>query len=423
MVKLMKEIVLKQLKPNPLRNMRVDPIDPEAVERLKHSIEEDGFWGGVVCARWNGDLVIVAGHHRVEAAIAAGVKKARLFIAERADEEFLLRAYARENATQRGTSQGTSQTGAVAAALKVIAKALLDESEEGDKTAAKIFAAVDKRDGNSSFYKWRKALKSEAGLGYSAFLATSLKDVPGIHKVSVEEQLKNLKSSGNYKRIIAEAKRELAEEARLRAEEEAEEEERKQLEAEAEEAEEEAEEAEEEAEEQEITFDLEGVSRVFKEPRFVNAFRECAERNGIPVDTQANLAKKIISLSEKYTDKELTVKFVKDWLGKLYVDPKAVERELRKKAEDEAYRKSPQYQLDKLFRIFTEKVVALNSTGIQINNLLIENKNFKPSVDPDFRLAVKNVVGIVNRLAFEFNIKVDTSPPTKTKLLPPPKKG
>jgi len=53
------------------------------------------------------------------------------------------------------------------AALKVIAKALLDESEEGDNYVAKVFAAkaLDASQGGSQITKWRKALNSESEEG------------------------------------------------------------------------------------------------------------------------------------------------------------------------------------------------------------------------------------------------------------------
>ena len=112
---------LRDLKTNPFRDLIVDPIDPEAVAVLTDSIREDGFWGGVV-ARHNddGEIEIAAGHHRVKAAIAAGIKSADLFIGD-IDDAGMIRIYARENASQRGNGS-TAVAGTVASAIRFLAK-------------------------------------------------------------------------------------------------------------------------------------------------------------------------------------------------------------------------------------------------------------------------------------------------------------
>src|SRR6476620_2680674 len=94
---------LRTLKPNPFRNYVVDPIDPDHVTQLTESITQDGFWGGVVCRRTAEGIHIVAGHHRVAAALRAGIESADLVVKE-FDDASVIRIYARENATQRGDS-------------------------------------------------------------------------------------------------------------------------------------------------------------------------------------------------------------------------------------------------------------------------------------------------------------------------------
>ena len=114
---------LKDLKPNPIRDFTIDPIDDEASVNIEASINDHGFWGGVVCRRAaDGSIEIVGGHHRVKAAIAYGIKEADLYVGEMDDDEMVI-IYARENATQRGT-EGTAMAGAVAAAIKQIAKSI-----------------------------------------------------------------------------------------------------------------------------------------------------------------------------------------------------------------------------------------------------------------------------------------------------------
>ena len=71
------KIELKSLQDNPFRNFKVDPIDPEVVKSLKESIKDNpaGFWGGIVARRTkNNGIQLAFGHHRVKAAIAAGIQ-------------------------------------------------------------------------------------------------------------------------------------------------------------------------------------------------------------------------------------------------------------------------------------------------------------------------------------------------------------
>jgi hypothetical protein len=203
---------LRQLQPNPMRDMRVDPIDPDVVERLKASIEEDGFWGGVVCRNINGSIQIGAGHHRVAAALAAGITVADVFMADHLDDADMLRVYARENATQRGNT-GTAMAGSVAGALRLIAKAIftgnisriLEMSERGEQTIV----------GKAS---------TGNGEGIGEPLLTRFfhqQHIPGMGRYTVEQQLANLKASGLYAKIMTEVEEEIErerEEARRRAE-------------------------------------------------------------------------------------------------------------------------------------------------------------------------------------------------------------
>jgi hypothetical protein len=66
-------IDLRTLQPNLHRDLTIDPMDPDLLAPLKESIQEDGFGGGMACRRVKGPLQIAAGHHRVQAALAAGI--------------------------------------------------------------------------------------------------------------------------------------------------------------------------------------------------------------------------------------------------------------------------------------------------------------------------------------------------------------
>jgi ParB-like chromosome segregation protein Spo0J len=190
-------IDLRTLEPNPMRDFAVDPIDDERVKDLQQSIEDDGFWGGVVCRRLpDGRVQIGAGHHRVQAALAAGITVADVFVADDMDDTTMVRVYATENATQRGNT-GSAQAGTVASAVRMIAKAELTG------TIGSILPVVE--NGEETMLG---KLTSEEGIGWRAVLAL-LPHVRGLNQYSVTAQLANLKASGDYGRIIAEVREEI----------------------------------------------------------------------------------------------------------------------------------------------------------------------------------------------------------------------
>jgi hypothetical protein len=401
---------LRELRPNPLRDFTVDPMDDEAVERLKESIEEDGFWGGVVCRRApDGSLQIGCGHHRVQAALAAGIETADVYVAE-LDDAGMVRVYARENATQRGNT-GTAQAGSVAAAIRVIAKMVLTgTSGQLDGRSASTIAGQ---------------IASEKGIGREA-VADFLAGVPGINEKSVQQALSNLKASGDYARIIAvvrdeidrenrealealakaEAEQREAEERYRKAEEErkaaaarakAEREEaarkraeldRQKAEAEAKLAEKRRREAAEQmkqfdslrktrdvaekavavAESRPRTFDFEGVAKHLRNAHQIDVFRDVVTSEGIapylPVENQAELAGHLVDLVEqrrklaeaagnkqKASKVELTGAFIRENVATLVAEPKRFERELdqeskRKLLENDMAARAKQHQAD-----------------------------------------------------------------------------
>lgn len=372
---------LKDLKPNPLRDFTVDPVEQDRVDALAESIEEDGFWGGVVCRRGkNGDIEVGGGQHRVLGAIKAGVKEADLYVGNFTDAD-MVRVYARENALQRGNTS-TALAGSVAAAVRFLAKGLMTDDPE----TSKIFEVS-----RNGLAKVKTALASDEGLGEIAVLAILPKDAPGINLGSVRQQLAHLKNSRNYARIIAEVEAEIEEEHReamkelerqekeqRRLQREREEAERREAEARearkeaarrAREAKEEADrkrarEAEQQAKlneekarierelaekrrkemEEELkklggtkatvdkarkvaatadkrqrTFDYEGVSKVLKNPHQLDVFRKCVEGSGDePLVPVEEQAALAASLAEQAgSKKELTGVFIREKIDEL----------------------------------------------------------------------------------------------------------
>jgi len=95
----------RTLRPSPLRDFIIDPIDDGHVESLRVSIREFGFWGGVVCRRGDGGaLEICDGHHRIAAAVAEGLESVDVTIAS-LDDRGMIVAAARAQALQDGRKE------------------------------------------------------------------------------------------------------------------------------------------------------------------------------------------------------------------------------------------------------------------------------------------------------------------------------
>ena len=366
-------VVLKELQDNPFRNFKVDPINQEVVEGLKHSIKENpaGFWGGIVARRTKKNGIQLAfGHHRVRAAIAVGIREDDIKVSEISDAEMIL-MYAKENATQRGNS-GTAVAGTVASAIRFLLKGAFTGNLGG-------FPPRSKR----SLEVVNGQIGTERGLGWDIILEF-LGDVPGVNQNTVKQQLANLKASGDYDEIVETVKAEIEEENKealkdLKRQEEEQrkaaeaqaladkraaeaEERRKQAVKDAKAAKEEADKrraekeqadaelaakrAEKEAElaakraaeseekmkdfdalrktrdavnkaagvEREVTFDFEGVAKHFNNASHIDAFRQIATSEGtkpyLPVSGQAGVAKRLVALA-KANDEEVTSKFIR----------------------------------------------------------------------------------------------------------------
>lgn len=118
---------LSDIKPSSLREFGVDPINGQHVDKIRESIREFGFWGGMVCRQLpDGTIEIVDGHHRAEAAWAEGFDTIAVAIADLDDVQAIVTA-ARANATQAG-GRGAVRYGALAATVKRIRA----EAKDGD---------------------------------------------------------------------------------------------------------------------------------------------------------------------------------------------------------------------------------------------------------------------------------------------------
>ena len=92
-----KMILLSDIRDNPHRDKKRNPIDTDKVKSLVESIGTTGFWKGVYGRETEDGFVEIAfGHNRVEAARAAGLKEIPVEIEKLTDSDMLMRM-TREN--------------------------------------------------------------------------------------------------------------------------------------------------------------------------------------------------------------------------------------------------------------------------------------------------------------------------------------
>jgi hypothetical protein len=91
------KISLKDILPNPHRDLKFNPLNEAKVAELVNSITDTGFWDNVVVRKNKAAKYELAyGHHRVEAAKRAGLESAD-FIVKNLDDAKMLQIMAREN--------------------------------------------------------------------------------------------------------------------------------------------------------------------------------------------------------------------------------------------------------------------------------------------------------------------------------------
>lgn len=96
---------IKEIQPNPFRNMKRYPIRKDKVETLKESLRTTGFWDNVVARVVDGKPEIAYGHHRLIALKEefGGSRKVDLIIRD-LDDDAMIKIMARENMEEWGTS-------------------------------------------------------------------------------------------------------------------------------------------------------------------------------------------------------------------------------------------------------------------------------------------------------------------------------
>jgi ParB-like chromosome segregation protein Spo0J len=203
----MPDVALELIKPNPFRDFDLHPIDEAQVERLKASIDSDGFWSSVVARKVAGSYEIAFGHHRIEAARRLGWTHAPIEVRDLSDWD-MVRMLTSENATQRG-STAAAALDAVAALARVLAYNLLrwDEARSGRNLPQ----------WQGDYHRCRGNLEAGHGIGHDCIEACPPRGA--LTEYQIKAALGHLKDSGRMAAIVAEAQAKAG--AELRAEQEA----------------------------------------------------------------------------------------------------------------------------------------------------------------------------------------------------------
>jgi len=90
------KVSVRDLRPNPFREIGKYPIDKAKVESLKLSIKETSFWDNVLCRRKGGVFEIAYGHHRLQALKELKIKQVDIPCRKLTDAQ-MVRIMAEEN--------------------------------------------------------------------------------------------------------------------------------------------------------------------------------------------------------------------------------------------------------------------------------------------------------------------------------------
>jgi len=97
-----KSIPITELNPNHNRHLADYPWNESKVKALQHSIEDVGMWESIIAREIDGQYEMAFGHHRLEAAKRAGLKKVPVIVKALTDKQ-MLQYMGRENGEDYST--------------------------------------------------------------------------------------------------------------------------------------------------------------------------------------------------------------------------------------------------------------------------------------------------------------------------------
>src|ERR1022692_2695473 len=127
------KLKLKDILPNPYRDLIKNPLKKDKLEELEASINDTGFWDNVVVRKnADGKYECAYGHHRLAAAINAGITEAD-FIVKKLSNAMMLKIMDNENRETYGTDL-LSVMESVEAVVRALAAGQISHFEQADKT-------------------------------------------------------------------------------------------------------------------------------------------------------------------------------------------------------------------------------------------------------------------------------------------------
>lgn len=124
---------LKDIKPNPFRDLKRNPLIQGVIDELVSSINDTGFWDNVLVRKnAQGDYELAYGHTRVAAALEAGLTEAN-FIVRKLDDGMMLKVMDRENRKMYDNSV-PALLESVRAVVRALAEGLIPAFEINPKT-------------------------------------------------------------------------------------------------------------------------------------------------------------------------------------------------------------------------------------------------------------------------------------------------
>ena len=128
---------LKSIMPNPFRDLKTNPLIEEKIDVLMESINLTGFWENVVVRKNSeGKYELAYGHHRLAAAIRAGIEEAD-FIVKKFDDAKMIQVMDSENRETYGCTPRTLLE-SVKAVVKSLALGTIPNFEVDPKTRKQL---------------------------------------------------------------------------------------------------------------------------------------------------------------------------------------------------------------------------------------------------------------------------------------------
>ena len=122
------KLLLKDIKSNPFRDLKLCPLIPAKIEELVSSIQDTGFWKTVIVRKNSkGEYELAFGHHRLAAANKAGLTEAD-FNVESLSDSMMLKMMSREN-SETYKSNPSSIAESYRAVVIGLAEGRIDPSE------------------------------------------------------------------------------------------------------------------------------------------------------------------------------------------------------------------------------------------------------------------------------------------------------